>query len=108
MRVLRDHPWPGNIRELANTIERLVILSSGPAIDLDDLPENLRLRKPPAAMGDEKYLSLAEMERRHILRMIEMTSGNLTAAAKKLGVDRGTLHRKMQQWEGHGSRLETA
>ena len=108
MRVLQSYAWPGNVRELANTIERLLILSPRPLIDVDDLPENLHFRKPPAAITDERYLSLAELERRHILRVLEMTSGNMTAAAKRLGVDRGTLHRKMQQWEGHGAQMGSA
>lgn len=108
MRVLQGYAWPGNVRELANTIERLLILSPGPTIDVDDLPENLRFRRPATAVTDERYLSLAEMERRHILRVLETTGGNLTAAAKRLGVDRGTLHRKMQQWQGHGARLGSA
>ena len=108
MRVLQSYTWPGNVRELANTIERLLILSPRPVIDVDDLPENLHFRKPPAAITDERYLSLAELERRHILRVLEMTSGNMTAAAKRLGVDRGTLHRKMQQWEGHGAQMGSA
>jgi DNA-binding NtrC family response regulator len=108
MRVLQGYAWPGNVRELANTIERLLILSPRPTIDVDDLPENLRYRKPPVAMTDERYLSLAEVERRHILRVLETTGGNLTAAAKRLGVDRGTLHRKMQQWQGQAARLGSA
>ena len=108
MRVLQSYAWPGNVRELANTIERLLILSPRPVIDVDDLPENLHFRKPPPAITDERYLSLAELERRHILRVLEMTSGNMTAAAKRLGVDRGTLHRKMQQWEGHGAQMGSA
>jgi two-component system response regulator HydG len=108
MRVLQGYAWPGNVRELANTVERLLILSPGPTIDVDDLPENLRFRRPTTAVTDERYLSLAEMERRHVLRVLETTGGNLTAAAKRLGVDRGTLHRKMQQWQGHGARLGSA
>src|SRR2546427_3940731 len=76
MRVLQSYAWPGNVRELANTIERLLILSPGPTIDVDDLPENLRYRKPPVAITDER---LAEVERRHILRVLETTDGNLTA-----------------------------
>jgi DNA-binding NtrC family response regulator len=108
MRVLQSYAWPGNVRELANTIERLLILSPKPTIDVDDLPENLHFRKPPAAIPDERFLSLEEMERRHILRVLEMTGGNLTAAAKKLGVDRGTLHRKLQQWQGHGAQMGSA
>jgi two-component system, NtrC family, response regulator AtoC len=108
MRVLQGYAWPGNVRELANTMERLLILSSRPTIDIDDLPENLRFRKPPAAMTDERYLSLSEVERRHILRVLETTGGNVTAAAKRLGIDRGTLHRKMQEWQGHGARMGSA
>jgi two-component system response regulator HydG len=108
MRVLQSYAWPGNVRELANTIERLLILSPRATIDVDDLPENLPVRKPPGAMTDERSLSLAEVERRHILRVLETTGGNVTAAAKRLGVDRGTLHRKMQEWEGHGTRMGSA
>jgi DNA-binding NtrC family response regulator len=108
MRVLQSYAWPGNVRELANTIERLLILSPKPTIDVDDLPENLHFRKPPAAIPDERFLSLEEMERRHILRVLETTGGNLTAAAKRLGVDRGTLHRKLQQWQGLGAQMGSA
>src|SRR6059036_1932402 len=105
MRVLQSYAWPGNVRELANTIERLLILSPRMTIDVDDLPENLHFRKPPVAMTDERSLSLAEMERRHILRVIETAGGNLTAAARRLGMNRGTLHRKMQRWQGQAARV---
>jgi DNA-binding NtrC family response regulator len=105
MRVLQSYAWPGNVRELANTIERLLILSSSPTIDVDDLPENLHFRKPAAPVTDDRFLSLEEVERRHILRVLETTGGNMTAAAKRLGVDRGTLHRKLQQWQGHGAQM---
>ena len=101
MRVLQTYGWPGNVRELANTVERLLILSSGPTIDVQDLPENLRSPKSTPAT-DDSYLSLAELEHRHIIRVLEATSGNLTAAAKRLGVDRGTLHRKIKEWQGRG------
>ncbi len=56
MRVLQSYPWPGNVRELANTIERLMILSPRPTIDVDDLPENLHFRKPPAPVTDDRFL----------------------------------------------------
>jgi DNA-binding NtrC family response regulator len=108
MNVLQSYAWPGNVRELANTIERLLILSSGETIDVNDLPENLHFRKPAAAITDDRYLSLAELERRHILRVLESSGGNMTAAAKRLGVDRGTLHRKLQQWQGRGAQMGSA
>jgi DNA-binding NtrC family response regulator len=108
MRVLQSYTWPGNVRELANTIERLLILSPRPVIDVDDLPDDLHFRRPPSAIRDERYLSLADLERRHIARVLEMTNGNMTAAAKRLGVDRGTLARKMQQWHGHAAQTGSA
>src|SRR5262245_24214711 len=108
MRILQGYAWPGNVRELANTVERLLILSPRPAIDVDDLPENLHFRKPPAPVTDDRFLPLEEVERRHILRVLETTGGNMTAAAKRLGVDRGTLHRKLQQWHGHGAQMGSA
>jgi Nif-specific regulatory protein len=101
LRVLQAYSWPGNVRELANTMERLMILSPGLMIDVQDLPENLRgpRRTLPT---DDASLPLAEVERRHVLRVVESMSGNLTAAARRLGVNRGTLNRKMKAWEGGG------
>ena len=49
-----------------------------------------------------------EVERRHILRVLETTGGNLTVAAKRLGIDRNTLRSRMQQWQGHGARMGSA
>jgi DNA-binding NtrC family response regulator len=103
LRVLQTYSWPGNVRELANTMERLMILSPGLMIDIEDLPENLRGRKR-ALPTDDSTLPLAELERRHILRVLDSTAGNLTAAAKRLGVNRGTLNRKMKEWDGAGVR----
>jgi DNA-binding NtrC family response regulator len=99
MRVLQGYPWPGNVRELANTIERLVILSSGPTIDVHDLPDNLRSAGRAPTTDEEGALSIAEVERRHILRVIDATGGNLAAAARRLGLNRATLHRKIKRWE---------
>jgi two-component system NtrC family response regulator len=99
LRVLQGYRWPGNVRELANTIERLMILTPGPTIDVGDLPENLRA-DPGALPADEGALTLAEAERRHILRALERTGRNMAAAARRLGIDRGTLARKLRRWEG--------
>jgi DNA-binding NtrC family response regulator len=104
LRVLQAYPWPGNVREVANTIERLMILSPGPTIDVEDLPENIRAPKVAATIDE----TLAEMERRHILQVLERAGGNLTAAARRLGVDRGTLNRKLKQWQGGGVDPELA
>jgi Nif-specific regulatory protein len=106
LRALQSYPWPGNVRELANTIERLMILAPGSVIDVEDLPENLRSGRVPVD-ADELTLTLEDVERRHILRVLERAGGNLSVAARRLGVDRGTLNRKLKQWEGGGGAPRT-
>jgi two-component system response regulator HydG len=108
MRALEAYSWPGNIRELANTVERLVLLAPRSTIDVVDLPENVRFHRPSIAAMDERTLTLAEMERLHILRVVQLVGGNLTAASRRLNVDRGTLHRKMQQWHEREARQRSA
>src|SRR5262249_20709156 len=81
LKVLQDYPWPGNVRELANTVERLMILSTRPTIDVDDLPDNLRAGRPPLPI-DDLSLTLEEVERRHIQRVLESMKGNRAATAR--------------------------
>jgi NtrC-family two-component system response regulator AlgB len=105
--ALKRYSWPGNLRELYNTIERAVILSTGEAIDLDDLPLEVRLR-PSAdgrAAGSEpavgSLVSLELLEDLHIRRVIENTA-NLTEASAVLGIDQATLYRKRKKMALHG------
>jgi transcriptional regulator of acetoin/glycerol metabolism len=77
-----------------------------PVIDVEDLPENLRSGRVPVD-ADDLALTLEDVERRHILRVLESASGNLSVAARRLGVDRGTLNRKLKQWEGGGGSPRT-
>src|SRR5207253_8174023 len=97
VRVLQGYPWPGNVRELANTIERLMIFSPGPTIDVDDLQGNLRTGHIVRPV-DDLWLTLEEVERRHILRVLESVRGNRAAAAARLGLDRRTVQRKLKNW----------
>jgi DNA-binding NtrC family response regulator len=106
LRALESYPWPGNVRELANTVERLMILTPGSVIDVEDLPEHLRSGRVPVD-PDDVALTLEDVERRHILRVLERAGGNLSVAARRLGVDRGTLNRKLKQWEGGGGAPRT-
>ena len=80
--LLVDYPWPGNVRELANTIERLVILSPGPVIGPVDLPPDVREPQQALAEVDAPDLPLIEMERRHILKVLERTQGKKAEAVK--------------------------
>ncbi len=94
LQSLVDYPWPGNVRELANTIERLQILSSSDVIGLEDLPPNIRF--PGGSTGGP--VSLAEMERLHLIRVLDHTKGKKMQAARLLGIDLKTLNNKIKRY----------
>ena len=92
--LLRDYQFPGNVRELANIIERAVIVSSGDGIDVENLPEPIRaavavqrLRRQPR--------SLAEVEAEYVAEILAGTNGNKTEAARILGISRKNLYEKL-------------
>ena len=107
--VLVHYPWPGNIRELKNLIERLVIMT-GPLkaeIDTDDIPDDFFRAPPPkpdASKSDAPHpaggKSLREMkdqiERDVIIKALEEADGNVSKAAAALGIERTNLHKKMK------------
>jgi two-component system response regulator AtoC len=93
MAAFQGYSWPGNVRELENVIERAVILNSKSRIMLEDLPPSIRT---PQQTGGN--LSLEEMERRHIVQVLQETKGNVKAAAGVLGIDRKTLYRKAAEY----------
>jgi two-component system, NtrC family, response regulator AlgB len=99
--ALARHAWPGNLRELRNTIERGAILAEGPEIGLADLPE--RVARATRAAGDPAPaelggpVALERIEAEHIRRVIA-TSPSLDAAARTLGIDPSTLYRKRKQF----------
>ncbi len=96
MAAIQRYPWPGNLRELRNVIERAVILASGDKIDVNDFPDNLRGAQPSGAIIGNR-VSLEELEREHILRIIEIAS-NMEEAAQILGIDPATLYRKRKRY----------
>jgi two-component system, NtrC family, response regulator AlgB len=96
MAAIQRYPWPGNLRELRNVIERAVILASGEKIDVNDFPDNLRGAQPSGAVIGNR-VSLEELEREHILRIIEIAS-NMEEAAQILGIDPATLYRKRKRY----------
>jgi NtrC-family two-component system response regulator AlgB len=86
------YPWPGNLRELRNVIERAVILAPGSTIELADLPEEFSVeRRQDSAVGAP--VTLRELEAEHIRRILS-ASRNLDEAARTLGIDPATLYRK--------------
>jgi NtrC-family two-component system response regulator AlgB len=93
--VLMGYTWPGNIRELRNTIERAVILGSGRNIGKDDLPENIAPAASTPAIGDR--VPLSTIEELHIRRVIANTS-SLQEATDVLGMDQATLWRRRKSY----------
>ncbi len=95
---LRAYRWPGNVRELANTVERLFILAPGKIIRPEDLPPSIRSAPPAASLPAHGPLSLAEMERLHVRRVLEHTRGKKMQAARLLGIDLKTLNKKIKDY----------
>lgn len=86
------HPWPGNVRELDHAVERAVLLTAGPAVAAADLA----LRPSGAAGSPLEELSLEEAERSLIRRALERADGNVSQAARALGLSRSALYRRLQ------------
>jgi two-component system response regulator HydG len=101
---LLGYDWPGNVRELENCIERAVALCSGDEIVSEDLPERTRKRAPEsvmiAASAPDELVTLDEMERRYILRVLSAVGNNKKLASQVLGLDRSTLYRKLERYAG--------
>ncbi len=97
--LIEQYAWPGNIRELRNVMERALILSGGDIIQPVHLPKEIGAagRGTPIAV-DDATLSLGEMERRHIRRVLTANRGNKTHAAKVLGITRLTLRTKIAEY----------
>jgi DNA-binding NtrC family response regulator len=91
--VLMSYPWPGNVRELENAIERAMVIGRGPEIQAADFP--LQVTTPPQP---ERGLALEDVERGHILHVLETCEWNQTRAAKVLGIDRVTLYNKIKKY----------
>jgi two-component system, NtrC family, response regulator AtoC len=101
MDVLVNYTWPGNVRELRTAIEHAVVLARSPTIEIRDLPQNIRI-------GDDKdlgsnslsgELTVKEAEKQLIIRALKETTGNRSEAAKRIGMSRRTLHRKLHTYQ---------
>jgi DNA-binding NtrC family response regulator len=114
MNALLVYDWPGNVRELRTAIEHGVVMATGPKITLRELPMAVREAagktlprgiSPAKAFGEKSSpLDLHETERKLVLQALATTNGNVTAAAKKLGISRRTLHRKINEMNAAKSR----
>jgi len=94
LQIFKSYRWQGNVRELENLIQRLVVLTDGDFIDVADLPEQMRFN-----INWRKGLNrpLAEVEAEHIANVLNSVKGNKTRAAQILGIDRKTLQKKIRR-----------
>jgi NtrC-family two-component system response regulator AlgB len=95
MHVLTQYRWPGNVRELRNVVDRAVILCGGDTINVSHLPANLLNSKLDITIGD--LIPLAVVEEAHIRRVVK-SARSLRQAATILGIDSGTVVRKMKRY----------
>ena len=99
MKILLKYDWPGNIRELQNTCERLQILSEGHMIMTNDIPENIRNPEVVDETLDfDPQVPLYELEKRYILKALAHYGGNKTQAAQGLGITIKTLYNKLHEY----------
>ena len=98
-KALLSYEWPGNIRELRNSIESAVVLSRSSMIEVEDLPPSVRLSDSSAQLSLDVGITLAEAEKKLIMSTLVMCGGNKTRAAEVLGIGRKTLHRKLQEYQ---------
>jgi transcriptional regulator with PAS, ATPase and Fis domain len=98
MALLEEYEFPGNVRELANVLERAVIVSNTRQVEATDLPESLRASVTRGQRRGRRRLTLAELEAQHINETLEATRGNKSEAARQLGISRKNLYEKLARY----------
>lgn len=99
--LLREYEFPGNVRELANTIERAVIIATGNRLEISDLPEAIRAAVL-VQRKRQKPQSLAEVEAEYVAETLAATRGNKTEAARILGISRKSLYERLARQDKTG------
>ena len=102
MKLLEKYDWPGNVRELKNVIERMVVLSNLEEVPIDLVPEDFKTGPPPALNNNSSKPSsntIRGMEGDMIRQALKEVNNNKSLAAKKLGISRRTLYRKIEEYQ---------
>ena len=92
---LEEYGWPGNIRELRNTVERMAILTRGDVLQAESVPVEIRISRSAGARGNLREAK-ESAEREHILRALEESKWNVSSAARVLGMERTNLHKRIR------------
>ncbi|HAB54319.1 MAG: sigma-54-dependent Fis family transcriptional regulator [Ignavibacteria bacterium RIFOXYB2_FULL_35_12] len=105
LKLIYDYPWPGNIREMENTIERCMIIAERDIIDIDDLPTHLKTSDSIIAsdftgniFNDDTIIPFEKLKEESIRHALKVTKGNIVEAAKKLHLGRATIYRLMERY----------
>jgi DNA-binding NtrC family response regulator len=99
LQVLTRYKWPGNIRELENLVQKLIVIKDGGTIDVTDLPEVMR---SAINISSDENKTLEQVECEHILNVLQTVNGNKTKASKILNIDRKTLREKLKKIQKKG------
>jgi transcriptional regulator with PAS, ATPase and Fis domain len=97
LEILEEYPWPGNVRELENLVERLAIFCSSGEIGVADVERERQMVRTNGLPDKTPPSSLEDMERQHILRVLQEHAGNKSKAARALGIERKTLYQKARR-----------
>ena len=100
--MLTSFPWPGNVRQLRNVVESMVVLAAGDKLGVEDLPA--AIHRPPEEIAEAEFAQLAgisieEAEKQLIRNTLRMVGGNREQAAKILGIGERTLYRKIKEYD---------
>ncbi len=104
LHLLKNYPWPGNVREIENCMERAVIVAAGRMINEKDLPETIRAHASPDQISNFELpipVKMEEVERIVINKTLVFTNGDKAKAARLLGIGRKTLYRKLEEYKKH-------
>ena len=112
--MLIEYDWPGNVRELENCLERAFTLSSGPVLQMIDLPvqprriESLAAKNgtAPGSPEGSNVVPMAQVEKQAILETLHKVNGDKILAARLLGIGKTTLYRKLKEYEDEEEDLE--
>jgi DNA-binding NtrC family response regulator len=106
--LLARYSWPGNVRELENVIGNACMMAQGNVIDVQDLPEAVRNEAASAGATDPGLVSFQELERRHLMYVLERVGGNKARAAEILGISRATVYDILSKMRAGQSRETNA
>ncbi len=97
LQILMDYDWPGNVRQLENSIEHAMVIAHGNTIVPENLPA-LGKKEPGKDSAADTSMSLEEVEKQHIISVLKETKNNISQASEILGINRATLYRKMKEY----------